>query len=170
MRKVLSRIFSRSPNPSRDTVTTTRDTTTSIAQDPPLLDDIPANILAFRTITKLLSLIQQERAIKASEKRFEDARQRRELQIINALATLAVIEHEVVAVVNNLDSSVLDPELDTPNRNLNLIAVVEPSQDENQDITPPKPPGQPIITSVEVLASLNLANDEAIKKYTDQYW
>ena len=59
---------------------------------------IPKNILAFRTITKLLSLIQQERAFQALQPRSEDNR-RLELKLINALATVAVIEHEVVAVV-----------------------------------------------------------------------
>jgi hypothetical protein len=164
-----------------------RDTTTDIAQNSPS-DDIPANILAFRTITKLLSLIQQDRSIEAQETWLPDATKRRELQIINALATVAVIEHEIVAVVNNLDSDVLDPELGPPK--LSLVAIVDPPQEKNiapprpswkviltQNLrrrtpnpTPTSPTEQPVITSVEALAGLNLADDEAIINYVDHYW
>lgn len=95
---------------------------------------IPQEILAFRTITKLLSLVQQERAIEAIETIPQDDQRERELQIINALATVAVTNHQVVAVANNLDSSLLDPNAPT----LSLLAVVKPSNDENQCITPSK--------------------------------
>jgi len=178
LRKAISQLFSGPPKPSCDT-------TASIDQVP--LDNIAKHILAFRTITKLLSLIQQEQAVQVVENIPEDGRRRRELQILNALSTVAVIEHEVVAVVNNLDSKMLDPNFDT----LSLIAVVKPSNDENQHITPPKLPfwrviltqnyrrdtklvspstEQATIAGVEVLADLNLADDQAIKEYADQCW
>ena len=115
-----------------------------------------------------------------------DSQWKWELQIINALSTLAVIEHEVVAVVKNLDPSMLDPDLDLDM--LTLITVVKPL---DQPIKPPRQPfwkvaltqnfhsddpnpshqeGQPIITSAEALAGLELANNEVIKKYADKCW
>jgi hypothetical protein len=147
---------------------------------------IPQEILAFRTITKLLSLIQQERAIQGTETIPADNQRRRELQIINALATVAVTGFQVVAVANNLDSSRLDPNASK----LTLLAVVKPSNDEKQCITPSKksswrvtltqnqreidPPlnltGQPTIASVESLAGLKFADDKAIKKRVENCW
>jgi len=119
-----------------------------IARNPPL-NGIPKNILAFRTITKLLSLIQQERAFRALQPRSEDNR-RLELKLINALATVAVIEHEVVAVVNNINSGTLDRDsdkldrdsdkLDHDSNKLDLLVSVEPSNDENLCILPSEPP------------------------------
>jgi len=119
LHRVISQLFPKErdslPKPSRDT-------TASIAQNPPL-NDIPRNILAFRTITKLLSLIQQERAFRALQTTAK-GNQRLQLKLTNALSTLAVIEHEVVAVVNNLNCGMLD-----------LIAYVEPSN-KNPRTTP----------------------------------
>lgn len=105
------------------------------------------------------------------------------------LATVAVTNHQVVAVANNLDSSLLDPNAPT----LSLLAVVKPSNDENQCITPSKksswrvmltqnyygsdpplnlthPTGQSTIASVESLAGLNLADDEAVMERVKKCW
>lgn len=183
--QVLSATGIRPPNSPHDSVV--RDTTTDIAQNSPS-DDIPANILAFRTITKLLSLIQQDRSIEPQETWHPDATKQRELQIINALATVAVIEHEIVAVVNNHYSDVLDPELGPPK--LSVVAIVDPPHEKN--IAPPSPSWKvmitqnlrrctlkpspssptehPVITDVEALAGLNLADDEAINNYVDHHW
>ena len=57
--------------------------------------DIPTNILAFHTITKLLSQIQQERPFTVLRAKPLD-NQCQELKITNAFTTVAVIEHEVV--------------------------------------------------------------------------
>jgi hypothetical protein len=61
----------------------------------------PANqkkFLAFRTITKLLSLTQQQQAFEVlSEK--PTAAEQEELALSTAFATIAVLDHEVVAVV-----------------------------------------------------------------------
>jgi len=169
-----------------------------IARNPPL-NGIPKNILAFRTITKLLSLIQQERAFRALQPRSEDNR-RLELKLINALATVAVIEHEVVAVVNNINSDTLDRDsdkLDRDSNKLDLLVSVEPSNDENLCILPSEPPApyhwrvllsknfrfsdpkpnstgqptiQPTISSAEALADLGLVGNEAIKQYAGECW
>ena len=169
-----------------------------IARNPPL-NGIPKNILAFHTITKLLSLIQQERAFRALQPRSEDNR-RLELKLINALATVAVIEHGVVAVVNNINSGTLDcdsDKLDRDSNKLDLIVCVEPSNDENLCILPSEPPApnlwrvllsknyrfsdpkpnstgqptiQPTISSAEALADLGLVGNEAIKQYAGECW
>ena len=147
----VSQNFNKSDSPPEPS----RDTTAGIARNPPL-NGIPKNILAFRTITKLLSLIQQERAFRALQPRSEDNR-RLELKLINALATVAVIEHEVVAVVNNINSGTLDRDsdkldrdsdkldrdsdkLDRDSNKLDLLVSVEPSNDENLCILPSEPP------------------------------
>ena len=62
-------------------------------------DDIPRNILAFRTITTMLASIQQGRPFKFSLNDSKlSAAQQQELKISNALANLAIADHEVVAV------------------------------------------------------------------------
>lgn len=65
-----------------------------------LSDGIPDKILAFRTITKLLSRIQQDREIKVVKTTLDPA-QVVELRISDAFATVGVTEHEVVAVATN---------------------------------------------------------------------
>ena len=60
-------------------------------------NDIPRNILAFRTITTMLGLIQQERPFKISDLKIP-AEHDRELKITSALANVAVAQHEIVAV------------------------------------------------------------------------
>lgn len=62
--------------------------------------DIPQNILAFRTITKMLAIIQQERPFKIIEDGPAiSASDREELKLLSAFSSLAVVEHDVVAVV-----------------------------------------------------------------------
>ena len=64
------------------------------------LKDIPRNILAFRTITTLLSQLQPEREFEGPTPKVGfSAAEQEELRISSALATVAVINHEVVAVV-----------------------------------------------------------------------
>lgn len=63
-------------------------------------EGIPQNILAFRTITTLLEIIQQERPFKVidDERKLSDS-DRRELKLSSAFSTVAVANHEVVAIV-----------------------------------------------------------------------
>ena len=165
-----------------------RDAFPSIPHNSPV-GDIPTNILAFRTITKLLSQIQQERPFVVLQAKPLD-NQRQELKITNAFATVAVIEHEVVAVVTNRI---------TPT--LGLTACVQSPIDKNTSITPsgslssklvsqvwgllftqnyrrsdPKlvldnlPIGEPTIIDAKTMAGLDLVEDDAIKKYAEEYW
>ena len=66
-----------------------------LSHSPP--NDIPRNILAFRTITTMLHHIQQERPFKISDSNIPDEHSQ-ELKLSNALATVAVADHNVVAV------------------------------------------------------------------------
>jgi hypothetical protein len=61
--------------------------------------DIPENILAFRTITTLLERIQQHKPFKLLQNEQEDPEQ--DLKLATAFSTVAVIQHEIVAVVAN---------------------------------------------------------------------
>jgi hypothetical protein len=158
------------------------------APEPP--KEIPTNILAFRTITNLLSLIQQERAFQILEVKSLDAGHRQQLKILNALSTVAVIEHEVVAAVNNSNFGTFDLNSNT----LELIACVEESNDRNPGTASSKPPSiwnlicsknyrssdpkpelpsptdQPTITATKALAGLQLASDTAIELDIREYW
>ena len=64
--------------------------------------DIPRNILAFHTITKLLSHIQQEQPFQVSWDKPPPA-DKEELSLSTAFATITVIDHEIVAVVTKHD-------------------------------------------------------------------
>jgi len=146
-------------------------------------DDVPENILAFRTITKLLSLIQQEQAFRVKLKGSspEDI----ELSLSTAFATIAVIEHEIVAVVTKVT--------------YDLITVVCATLTSTKDTPPPKgtsikgkivrgfeffvakntrkdePPhaGGPTISPVNVTGKMpdfDLEIDETLEKWVDQHW
>src|SRR5271154_369416 len=93
------------------------------------IPDVPRNILAFCTITKLLSQIQQERVFQVShsETKRLPPEERLELKLSNAFSTIAVTDHEVVAVVTEC----------TP-ETLNVIACAQTSINEFQ-ITPSLP-------------------------------
>lgn len=174
-----------------------RDISATIPRNPPPpLDSIPRNILAFRTITQLLSYIQQDQAFRITEPPLEALKdQRLELKLTSAFSTVAVIEHEVVAVVTKrLPTS------------LQVVACVQPSDVEPLPITPSEPPSnyrdeiwkllftqnprpksktvlamtptdsEPIITDARILAELELDDelklddDEAIKRYAEACW
>ena len=64
-------------------------------------DDTHTAILAFRTVTTMLALIQSPNEI-ASTGRKEDLlpQQRRQLRVLDALAAVAVRQHEIVAVMS----------------------------------------------------------------------
>ena len=110
------------PEPSANTMA-------SISQNHSL-KDIPRNILAFHTITRLLYLIQQEQTFRASQATgTAKANQHLELKLTNALSTVAVIDHEDVAVVNNINSGMFG-----------LLAYIQPSNDKNPYTTLPESP------------------------------
>jgi hypothetical protein len=117
-------------NPSRDSI--------PLPTSP--LKDIPRNILAFRTITKLLSEIRQEREFQVS---YSEAkllpRDCLELKLSNAFSTIAVIEHDVAVVTK------------CTRKMLKVIACTQISINEDPLITP-------------------LVDDEALKVQVDQYW
>ena len=73
--------------------------TSNEASEQPIANGIPELILAFRTITTMLSYIQRQTPSSEAKPRPTDTDQRHELKILNALATLLVRENEVVAVV-----------------------------------------------------------------------
>jgi hypothetical protein len=92
----------------------------------PRPNDIPRDILAFRTITTILARIQQERPFKISLTDSEILpAQQKELKISNALANLAVANHDVVAV-----ATVQSPE------ELNVVAC---PRSDSVDQSPPSP-------------------------------
>lgn len=163
------------------------DTPASIPRNPPL-DYVPKNILAFRTITHLLSYIQQNRAFRVTTPSVPaHDNQRLELKLTNAFSTVAVIEHEVVGVVTRRISKTLE-----------VVACVQPSDVENPPTTLSKPPSkhksefwdlifthnprrdeQPvpatistgsIITDASILADIKLDDDEATKRYAEACW
>src|SRR5271156_2419203 len=89
-------------------------------------NDIPRNILAFRTITTILAHIQQERPFKFSLNNSKiSGAQQRELKISNAFANLAITNYDVVAV-----TTVQSPD------ELNVIAC---SHSDSNDESPPLP-------------------------------
>jgi hypothetical protein len=92
----------------------------------PQPNDIPRNILAFRTITTILARIQQEQPFNFSLKDSEILQaQQQELNISNALANLAVADHDIVAV-----ATVQSPE------ELNVVVC---SHSDSIDQSPPSP-------------------------------
>jgi hypothetical protein len=70
--------------------------------------DVSRNILAFRTITTMLARIQQQ-SLTLNDIIVENQSDRQKLRILNALATVMVVDHEVVAVVTSpVDSTQLN--------------------------------------------------------------
>jgi hypothetical protein len=61
---------------------------------------VPEGILAFRSITRLTSIIQQGPFSDLSDKKIPEEEDRRELRLSVAFSILAALEHEVVAVMS----------------------------------------------------------------------
>jgi hypothetical protein len=166
-------------NPSRDTPPTV-PLLTSPSQE------IPRNILAFRTITKLLSQIQQEREFQVlyTEPTLP-SKDRLELRLSNAFSTVAVIEHEVIAVVTK-----------PTHESLQVTACTQTSINQGPLITPlPSgalsqawhllvnqnyrrggaktgihPTGEPTISEARILAGIDFLDDEMLNLHVDEYW
>ena len=152
-------------------------------------DDIPRNILAFRTITTLLSQIQREQPfqIPKSDTVQLNREELRELRITNAFSTIAVIDNETVAIVINRESETLEvvASIQSPNGNLDIEPSDSLSEAFDQKFqslgitNSPRsnalwsttlPSGEPVITDGKVLAGLDLVDDEAIKLYVEARW
>lgn len=153
------------------------------AQDPFSNDKIPGNILAFRTITKLLGTIQQDREpeVELWQSELTEA-EIVELKISDAFATIAVTEHEVVAVTTNQR---IHP------KTLQVVASIQPSDDNSSPPTQASTSAasecpiwtftfntrwsdedpttsltaEPTIFDVASLAGINLDNDMKIKEF-----
>jgi hypothetical protein len=143
-----------------------------------LPNNIPRNILAFRTITTILAGIQQERPFKFSMKDSEiSPAQKDQLKISNALANLAVAEHDIVAVTTvlspeelnviacrNSDSNDESPSSSSPNglfQYWKLFFTKNPRRDEERD---DESENGPVVVDVKALTTKALAGldgDEA---------
>jgi hypothetical protein len=151
--------------------------------------DIPRNILAFRTITKLLAKIQQEQSFQVSSKErlpLQSA-ERQELLLSNAFSTVANMDNDVVAVVTRHTSGqILDDATCTTENFINEEPLITPppstlvSQVWHLVVTRNycwdeiKPatilPVDPVIGDARILAEIGLVEDEALKLIVDQYW
>ena len=120
---------------------------TSSPPDDLLPGDLPRNILAFRTIMKLLHNIQdRDFKITQSEESYKKLRSAEvaELKISNAFATVAVTTHQVIAVATNQR---IHP------KTLKVVASIQ-SFDDNHYTAPP--PHHRRLHSVLVLTLLLL--------------
>jgi hypothetical protein len=95
---------------------------------------LPQNILAFRTITTLLAKIQQDRPAVYSNALdrtdLTDSR-RRELKISNALANLAIVDTDIVALVSKLTNF---------SDGLEVVVCGNPDGDNDQTAKPSESP------------------------------
>ena len=166
-------------NPSRDTPPSLPPTCPS--------EHIPRNILAFRTITKLLSQIQQEKAFQVSrlEAKLPKPHQRLELRLSNAFATIAVIEHEIVAVVTKRTPESLkvfacpqtpinDGPPITPLRSRLLSQIWHLLITQNYRRSDLQPAilstKEPTIGDVRIVTNIDLDDDKKLKLYVDEHW
>ncbi|KAF8953369.1 hypothetical protein BDZ97DRAFT_1929731 [Flammula alnicola] len=147
--------------------------------------DIPENILAFCTITRLLSQIQQEWAFQvllSEVKLLPD--EHLELKLSNTFSTVAVIEHEVVAVVTKhthemlkviacTQTSINEEPLVTPLPSGLMSQVWQLLVTQNYQKNGPQltilPTGEPTISNANILAGIDLDDDEKLKLEVDQY-
>ena len=120
--------------------------------------DIPRNILAFRTITTLLSSIQQERAFQIKAPEILSPQERQELKISGAISTLAVFDSDVVAVVTKRS---------TPSV-WNLILTRNYRWSESGGKLAITPPAEPTFSDAKITKILD--DDEKLKTHVDELW
>ena len=148
--------------------------------------EIPRNILAFRTITTLLRFIQQDKRLKLIDPQplpqtpnDSDYYRQLELSILNALATVAITQHEIVAITSKR----------TDLSKLELIASTTQSEDlplsrildkrswmdflltRNSDFstqTTKVPIGYPVLSEASKPADFKGESDEELCQYLDQ--
>ena len=155
------------------------DTPPSIPWTTNPLKDIPRNILAFCTITTLLEQIQQEQEFQALPSKKHPQPDRLELKISNAFSTIAVIDHEVIAIVTKHTSEVLmitactqAPANEDPIITLSQMWHLLVTQNYHQNGQDPGnlPVGEPTINNAMALATLDLADNDALKLWVNEYW
>ena len=144
--------------------------------------DIPRNILAFRTITKLISHIQQEKAFQVSWN--NSSADKEELALSTAFATIAVIDHEIIAVVTRHTCKEIKVLLtsQTPNkapsidrsswlkRGFDFIVAKNPRQKDPPTIFPTDEPTISCVDDAGILPGTDLDNDEMLKTWVDECW
>lgn len=166
------------------------------SQSAPAPEVISRKILAFRTNTYLISRMRekQEHQLPEDTQSQPSKGDRLILKVANAFATVAVIQHEIIAVVTNrsdketlkvivsshpshediyVHPSLAPPPPKVPNfkRSLNLkflqFAVASNTRKDERVSLDPR---EPVITDVEILAGLQLENDKAIQAYAEELW
>lgn len=153
-----------------------------------LSNDIPRNILAFRTITTMLAQIRQEQPFKVSDPRLDMSDQNRhELKISNALATVAVTDKDIVAVTTKRHSKQLEVIVCTRlcyDHENQLITQSSPSSTimsqiwqlvvtknfRMDDPEPAIPIRDPTLIDTAIPAGLEPDDDEGLKQYLEKRW
>jgi hypothetical protein len=144
--------------------------------------DIPRNILAFRTITKLLSHIQQEQPFQVSWDKPPPA-DKEELSLSTAFATIAVIDHEIVAVATRHNcekvevilapqTSIKDASTDRSSwlkRGFEFFVAKNPRLKDPPSTTTDEPTISDADTA-GIVPGINLDDDEILKQWVDEYW
>jgi hypothetical protein len=127
----------------------------------PTSTDIPRNILAFRTITKLLAKIQQDQSFQVSSecKLSPGSSEHQELLICNAFATISNMHNDVVAVVTKQIPMSRTWDI--------LVTRNDVFGDKKPDIVEPQ---DPTIGDARILAEMDLVEDEALERFVDEYW
>ena len=155
--------------------------------------EIPRNILAFRTITTLLSKIQQEHAFQVKPRPILSSQKRQELEISNAFSTLAVFDSDIVAVVTKRTPYGLDIVASTTQISINEDPLITQSEsptgvvsqvwrlisrnyrwsdwgNKPLVIAPPVEPSISDAAYAEFLTGMDLADDEKLKLHVDGLW
>jgi hypothetical protein len=146
---------------------------TPLPTSPP--KDIPRNILAFRTITKLLSHIQQEQAFQVSWDNPLPANDE-ELKLSTAFATIAVIDHEIVAVVTKHTCEKIQVVLTSqtpikePKRGIWGFLIAQNPRLKDAPLTSTNEPTISSADDAGILPGIDLNDDEILKTWVDQCW
>lgn len=146
---------------------------------------LPRNILAFRTITSMLSWIQQAQIFEDPNLKSADPANRKELKIVNALATIMVVDNEVVAVVAKHDvgaealQAIVCAHLADDKKNLThsqspgimgQLWQFLITQNPRRDDPSPSCSNRPLIVDPEIPAGLEPNNMEGLKEYISARW
>jgi len=152
----------------------------------PSEDILPRNILAFRTITSILHLIQQERPFKVSDDLAMDMSpmERQELKISNAVSNLAIANNDITAVVtkrcpdtlvviacthlSNHESSFISPQ--PPTAISRIFQYLFTKNFRRDDPKSPTWDKDPTIINAIIPLGLKPDDDEALKKYLEERW
>ena len=156
-------------------------------------NDIPRNILAFRTITTILSLIQQERPFKVSHSSATPEGlskvDRQLLKILNAVSNLAVANYDVTAVTTKSSPETLEvitcttrhskyehphTYMQSNSQNSTKISkiweLIVTKNFRRDDTRSPTWESDPTIIDATAPAGLDPDDDEELKKYLNKRW